>query len=229
MDFGIWRSEEQGPSSTNAGRSKPPEDRGTAEPGVPGGCPALGREKTPPRPSLAYGGPHASPPGEDDAEFPFWGPGKLGFDWQKRGCSGLEGGAKRASGARSRLLFCPHGFEHGMVQGLAFGLSKKPDGACFGWLPPHVPEVPQGRLRSPLGLPLVLLWETLNDPDRWAFGILERETVETRGTCRVFRHQFTLSKLKGPHWPFLKGALMSKKPSRGDYEELLPSSHLSWG
>ncbi|KAG0710354.1 hypothetical protein GWK47_022985 [Chionoecetes opilio] len=50
--------------------------------------------------------------GEDDAEF-LLGSGKLGLDWQKRGCSGLEGGGRSGrQGQDHRLLFRHHGFEH---------------------------------------------------------------------------------------------------------------------
>ncbi|KAG0727233.1 hypothetical protein GWK47_035069 [Chionoecetes opilio] len=95
----------------------------------------------------------------------FLGPGKLGFDWQKRGCSGLEGGGR--SGHQGQIIafrFDTMASNTGMVQGACIGLSKNSDEACFGWPAAIMSRGdPQGCLRR------LFLWsltlESSNDSD----------------------------------------------------------------
>ncbi|KAG0704761.1 hypothetical protein GWK47_024639 [Chionoecetes opilio] len=61
----------------------------------------------------------------EDTPIPSWGPGKLGFDWQKRGCSGLEGGGQSGRQGQDHRLLSTPGFEPGMVQGACMQIEQE--------------------------------------------------------------------------------------------------------
>ncbi|KAG0718633.1 hypothetical protein GWK47_052054 [Chionoecetes opilio] len=71
------------------GERNPPRS-GNRNPGDPRGLVRFGEGKTPPRPSLAIGGPPPSSSRGKYAEPPFWGSRQAGLDGAKGGCSGLE-------------------------------------------------------------------------------------------------------------------------------------------
>ncbi|KAG0719325.1 hypothetical protein GWK47_050739 [Chionoecetes opilio] len=170
------------------GERKPPEDRGTGEtPGIPERFGPRGRKTLPPSRGTED---RIAAPSKGKMTPSLFGAPATGFDWQKHG-HGLKEVDEGASGTRSAFCFDPHSLKTpGNGARCAFGLSKKPGRACFGWAPPcH--EGPQGFFRSQPGFSRVLTLEFFKRLRIEVFVDSRRETVETSEASRVLRHQDT--------------------------------------
>ncbi|KAG0728937.1 hypothetical protein GWK47_031394 [Chionoecetes opilio] len=122
----------------------------------------------------------------------FLGSRQVGFDWQKRGCSGLEGGGR--SGVRDKIIafFGHHGFE------------------TRAWCK----DVFEASLGFSSGPDIGISNDSMIDGPSWI--PRGRETVEiSEDLVEFFATNDTASKLKDDALAFLKEALMSKNHQGG--------------